>query len=122
MACNVLKDKELSKLAAMTGVSIDDLTALYDKEMLDVSQVRKALIKADYLRLGKDPRFTKAQIAQAIAIEYGTSLGTVNVIVYDQKTNASNRKCKICGTRMTKYKFTKSNGICDDCIVPQIDI
>lgn len=122
MARKSLNEKELNKLSGIVNVPEVYIKQILDRNLLDLPAIRSLLIKKDYKRVcNENPQYSKAQIVQAIAIEYEVSVGFVHTLVYNKVTHPI-KKCKVCGAEMTNYKFTKNRGICDNCAIPNIEV
>ena len=122
MASVILSEKELGKLSTILEIPVEKLEKLYRAGALNTSGIRGMLIKSDYERLTKEyKQYSKTQIISAIQKEYGISRSMVEMLIYNKQINPI-CKCSVCGKEITRYKFSKNKGICDECLIPQIPL
>jgi ribosomal protein S27AE len=110
--------KELSDLARITSVEQTVLTKM--KSFLDVTKVRAALINDEYVREVNTHKYQKKQIIEALMRKYSVSRGFIEKIIYNKVTNKTHF-CVRCASAMSKYKFVRNKGVCDNCIAKEIN-
>lgn len=114
-----LSDKDLSKFSGMSNIDLETLHSLDKLGALDVVGIHSILIKSEYKRLVGEGKYTCKQVAEALANKYGISRYRVETLIYNKETSKS-FYCKECGGEMTRYKFSKNKGVCDNCIISNI--
>lgn len=114
-----LSDKDLVKFSGMSQVDLETLQSLNKLGALDVVSIHSILIKSEYNRLIGEGKYTCKQVAEALANEYSISRYRIETLIYNKETSKSFH-CKECGGEMTRYKFSKNKGVCDNCIISKI--
>lgn len=110
--------KELSDLARI--MSVDEKTLSTLKSIFDMTKVRALLINDEYMREVKTRQYQKKQIIEALMRKYSVSRSVVEQIIY-KKTPNKTHFCTRCAAAMTRYKFTRNSGVCDNCIAKEIN-
>lgn len=116
-----LTEKELNKLATLLDMGVDELKRLCKLGVVNVPTARNLIIKNDYEVNVSTGKYSKTSIIQALMIEYRSSRAKIESVVYGKGTNKI-EECKLCGIQMSRYKYHKSGGICDDCIANSIKL
>lgn len=115
-----IRDKELEKLSALSGVPLSEIHKLHALGVFDSGAVFARLMAADYKRIKKCRRYTVCQIVAAIAKEYQVSEGTVRNAIYEKKKREF--ICIKCGKVVKKTELNRNGGICDECVVKGIEV
>ena len=116
-----LTEKELNKLATLLDMGVDELKRLCKLGVVNVPTARNLIIKNDYEVNVSTGKYSKTSIIQALMIEYQSSRAKIESVVYGKGTNKT-EACKLCGSEMSRYKYHKSGGICDECIAKSIKL
>ena len=115
-----LTESDLRKYTELSNVPVEILLSLNDLGALDVVAIHISLIKYEYQKLVEETKYTGKQIAEALAEKYGVSRHYVETIVYN-KLKDKTYYCIKCGTEMSKYKFSQNKGVCNQCVVSEIN-
>lgn len=115
-----LTSKDLQCYAEISNVPLEYLMALNELGALNVVTIHAVLVKNEYKRLVGENKYTGRQIMEALGNKYGISRYHVETIIYD-KIKSETYTCHRCGSEMSKYKFTKNKGLCDRCVVAEIN-
>lgn len=116
-----LTEKELNKISRLLDMGVDELKRLCKLGVVNVPSARNLIIKNDYQVNLSTGKYTKTSIIQALMIEYSSSRAKIESVIYEKGTN-KREECKICGSEMSRYKYHKSDGICDDCVAKSIKL
>jgi formylmethanofuran dehydrogenase subunit E len=119
MKKNTITEQEINKLSIMFGIDAGILIALASLGLLNISKSAALLIQEEYHEMVHNGELPKTQIASILAEKYKISKSSIEVIIYD-KVNNKNRPCDQCGTEISKYKYVKNNGVCNDCIATKL--
>lgn len=114
----MLMTKELSLLS--TILKVDEKLLIQVRSVLDVKKVRRILIEREFQDAVKEGKFQKKQIISALMIKYDISKSGIEHIIYATVSNKE-KFCTRCGTGISKYKWTRSKGVCDNCIAKEIN-
>lgn len=115
-----LTNKDLDKYAEISNIPIEHLVSLNNMDVLNVVNIHAVLIKNEYKKLLDENKYTGKQIMEALGEQYGISRYHVETIIYD-KIKPTSCVCSKCGSEISKYKFSKNKGVCDKCIVAEIN-
>ncbi len=110
--------RELSLLS--TILKVDEEFLIQIRSVLDVKKVRRMLIVNEFQDAVKDGKFQKKQIISALMKKYGMSQSGIEHIIYATVSNKE-KFCTRCGVSISKYKWTRNKGICDNCITKEIN-
>lgn len=110
--------RELSDLARI--MSVDEKTLSTLKSIFDITKVRALLINEEYVREVKTHKYQKKQIIEALMRKYAVSRSVIEQIIYKKSPNKTHF-CTRCAAAMTRYKFTRNEGVCDNCITKSIN-
>lgn len=113
-----LMNKELSLLS--TIMKVDEEFLIQIRSVLDVKKVRRMLIVKEFQDTVKEGKFQKKQIISALMKKYGMSQSGIEHIIYATVSNKE-KFCTRCGTTISKYKWTRGNGVCDSCKTKEIN-
>lgn len=109
-----LSPQELKSLSVLLKQDEVILQQLNENGILDSTKSRAHLIKAEYRQLSDEPKQLKQDLVLFLAKKYNVSVSSIEVIVYSKTVNKY-CLCKLCESKITKYKSIKNAGICDDC-------
>ena len=115
-----LTNKDLDKYAEISNIPVEHLVSLNNMDALNVVNIHAILIKNEYKKLLDENKYTGKQIMEALGEQYGISRYHVETIIYD-KIKPTSCVCSKCGSEISKYKFSKNKGVCDKCIVAEIN-
>lgn len=108
-----IEDLYLQKVADVTGVPVDYVTMMRDKQMLDEQEVRNILIRHDCHALLQTHKFTERQIYDRLAGIY--NIGNTQLQRIIKMKSKRIFYCKQCGHEVTKAEFKRNAGMCDKC-------
>lgn len=114
-----LREKEIQKLAEVTGSSIETIYKLNSMGLINTNQALDTLILNDWKNLRKTQYPTK-QIVSVLSEYYDCSTSKVETIIYKKKKPVF--FCKECKTIITKSMYIKNNGLCDCCMNNKIKL
>lgn len=115
-----LTNKDLQNYAEISNIPLEYLMAMNELDALNVVTIHATLVKNEYKKLLKENKYTGRQIMEALGNKYGISRYHVETIIYDKIKNEV-YTCHQCGSEISKYKYTKNKGLCDKCIVAEIN-
>ena len=110
--------RELSLLSNI--LKVDEEFLIQIRSVLDVKKVRRMLIAKEFQDAVKEGKFQKKQIISALMKKYGISKSGIEHIIYATVCNKE-KFCTRCGTSISKYKWTRSKGVCDNCMAKEIN-
>jgi len=116
-----LTEKELRKLSVILETEVDGLRRLCDNDLINIPNSRNLLIKSDFEANLSNDRLTRGSIVHALMNEYDASRSKIEAVIYGKTLNKK-EICKICGEDMSRYKYHKFNGVCDNCIAKSIKL
>lgn len=111
-------NRELARLANI--LKVDEELLIQLRSVLDVRQVRRILVEKDFQDAVKEGKFQKKQIVSALMKEYRMSQSGIEHIIYATVINKE-KFCTLCGAAISKYKWTRNKGACDNCIAKEIN-
>lgn len=116
-----LNNREKEKLSRILNIDSSLIAKLSEHDILDTSACRAAIIRTEYHELCSQGKFHGGHIVRALAEAYGLSRSAIDLIIYKKE---SNKKCTCtsCGNPVSKYKFSRYGGLCDACLVKQVNI
>ena len=109
-----LTSPELKTLSVLLKQDEKILHQLDEIGILDSTKSRAYLIKEEYKQISGDSKLLKQDIVLKLARKYKVSVSTIEVVIYSKTVNKY-CFCKLCETKITKYKSIKNLGICDNC-------
>ncbi|PXV57438.1 hypothetical protein CLV62_15222 [Dysgonomonas alginatilytica] len=109
-----LTPQELKELSLLLKQDEENLQQLNEYGVLDVIRTRAYLIEAEFKKLSVESKQLKQDIVMQLARKYNISVSSIEVVVYSKHINKK-CNCNTCGSKVTKYKYRKNAGICDDC-------
>ena len=113
-----LTPKWVKKFAEYKKYPEEVLLKLYNDGVLDAKGVRDYLVKKDFDYTRSITDLTARQAAIVVAKEYHISAAHVLSVYYDNSDVGKKKempKCLKCQTSISKYKFNKYYGFCDNC-------
>lgn len=113
-----LINKELALLSDLLKVDIRFLTQI--RGILDARKARQMLIKKEFKDNVQEGKYQKKQIISALMQKYDMSQSGIEHIIYATVSNKE-KFCTRCGSAISKYKWTRNNGICDCCVRKEIN-
>lgn len=116
-----LTNREKEKLSRILQLDSEIIEKLSGHDILDTSACRAVIIRSEYQEIKKQGLHHGGHIARALADAYGLSLSAIELIIYKKEANKK-FACTCCGNPVSKYKFTRYGGLCDQCLVKQINI
>ena len=110
----------LQKVADISGVPVEYVVKMSDRQLLDEKEVRNMLIRYDCHALLLTHKFTERQIYERIAGIYNiTPIRVKNII---QMRTKRIFYCKKCGHEILQSEHKRNNGMCDRCKTQSIII
>lgn len=116
-----LTNREKEKLSRILEMDSTLIEKLSEHGILDTSACRAAIIRSEYYEIRNQGRHNSGHIAHALADAYGLSRSAIDLIIYKKESNKK-CTCTCCGNPVSKYKFTRYGGLCDACLVKQVEI
>lgn len=117
-----LTEKWVRQYAQANNINEDVIMQLFENDVLNPAAIKAFLIKFNMEKILKDTILNKNQAKKVLSNEYGVSESNIETIIYNKKTTPKGKHCILCGKEMSRYKFTKNQGICDDCLIKQVNI
>lgn len=108
-----LTEEEIYLLAKVNDGNVEELLKV--RLLLDPIKVRRKFIKYEYQRKKWSKLYKNQEIVQLLMAKYDVSRSYIESVVYD-KPIRKNRKCVRCGKEVTTYRWTKNDGVCDECL------
>jgi len=115
-----LRQKDIERLAIITGGEVDYLTKLVSMGYIDHNRVLDGLIKHSYKKLKTAKCYTPGQIIEALMREYGASRSKVQSAIYNKRSNE--HFCSECMKKISASVYKRNNGLCDSCFAKHIQI
>lgn len=109
-----LTTQQIKSLSVLLNQDEEVLKQLDKYGILDISKSRAYLIKAEYKQISGESGQRKQDIVLQLAQKYRLSVSSIEVIVYSKQIN-KRLLCNNCGSEITKYKYGKNEGKCDNC-------
>lgn len=109
-----LTPQELKNLSVLLKMDEAVLQQLNENGILDSTTSRAFLIKQEYKQISCDSKQRKQDIVLQLARKYNMSVSSIEVVVYSKTVNKY-CTCKLCKSKITKYKSQKNAGVCDKC-------
>lgn len=109
-----LTTQEVKGLSAILKMDEENLQQLNEYGVLDVIRTRAYLIEDEFKKLSIESKQLKQDIVLQLAQKYNVSVSSIEVVVYSKHINKK-YNCNTCGSKVTKYKYRKNAGLCDDC-------
>jgi hypothetical protein len=116
-----LRDKEINKLQAITGLEAIQLNNLIALGLIDHRNAFKLLVMHDYKRLMKTKRYTNTQIVMALSDEYQVNAKKILNEAYRDKQTRTFHCCK-CGSQIGRGQYVTNHHVCNACIAKGIQI
>ncbi|MDE6347067.1 MAG: hypothetical protein K2L55_10490 [Muribaculaceae bacterium] len=113
------KEKEIEKLAAITGTTPLQISKLIALGVLDESKCLDALLIYDFRRLKRRGIYKVAQIFEALMERYKVPKWRAEKAVYYKVKKK--RYCKSCQKEISGREYVRGNGKCDQCVAKEID-
>lgn len=115
-----LRQKDIERLAIITGGPVDYLTKLVSMSLIDHSYAIDQLIKYSYKKLKSEKRYTPVQMIEALMREYGASKSKVQNAIYNKRS--SEHYCSECMKKISVSEYKRNDGLCDSCFAKHIQI
>lgn len=106
--------QELKALSVLLKQDEVILQQLNENGVLDSTKSRAHLIKEEYRQILFDTKQRKQDAVMQLAQKYNLSVSSIEVVIYSKTVNKY-CLCKLCESKITKYRSIKNAGICDDC-------
>jgi len=106
------------KIADISGVPVEYIVKLRDRQLLDEQEVRNMLIRYDCNALLKTKKLSDRQVYDTIAGIYNMSYSQVMRIIKMKSKRIF--YCKRCGQEISKSEFKRNNGMCGRCLSQSI--
>ena len=103
----------IQKIADISGVPVNYVLKLRDKQLLNERAVRDMLIRYDCYALLKTEKFTDMQVYSKLAGIYNLSSAQVQRVIKMKSKRVF--YCKHCGREITRKEFNRNGGMCDKC-------
>lgn len=103
----------IQKIADISGVPVEYVVKMRDRQLLDEQEVRNMLIRYDCNALIMTHKFTERQIYDRIAGIYNISPSYVQKIIKMKSKRIL--YCKQCGREITNGEFKRNGDMCDKC-------
>lgn len=116
-----LNNREKEKLSRILEIEGSLIEKLSEHDILNTSACRAAIIRSEYNELRNLGRHSGGHIVRALADTYGLSRSAIDLIIYKKESNKK-YTCTCCGNPVSKYKFTRYGGLCDACLVRQVQL
>lgn len=116
-----LTNREKEKLSRILEMDCPVIEKLSELDVLDTCACRAAIIRSEYYEIRNQGKYHGGHIARALAEAYGLSRSAIDLIIYKKESNKK-CTCTCCGNPVSKYKFTRYGGLCDACLVKQVEI
>lgn len=102
------------KVSDITGVPVEYVIKMRDKQLLNESEVRNTLIRYDCNALLATKKFTERQIFERLAGIYNISVERVRAII-KMKLKRKIFYCIHCGVEISKSIYKTNLGMCGKC-------
>lgn len=106
------------KIADISGVPVEYIIKLRDRQLLDEQEARNMLIRYDCNALLKTRKYTDREIYDIVAGIYNMSYSQVMRIIKMKSKRIF--YCKRCGLEISKSEFKRNNGVCGRCMSQSI--
>ncbi|UYI64324.1 hypothetical protein [Bacteroides ovatus] len=116
-----LNTREKEKLSRILQLDSEIIEKLSEHDILDTSACRAVIIRSEYQDIKSLGRYNGGHIVRALAEAYGLSRSAIDLIIYQKEPNKK-CACTRCGNPVTRYKFARYGGLCDQCLVKQVNI
>lgn len=116
-----LNTREKEKLSRILQLDSEIIEKLSEHDILDTSVCRAVIIRSEYQDIKSLGRHNGGHIVRALAEAYGLSRSAIDLIIYQKEPNKK-CACTRCGNPVTRYKFARYGGLCDQCLVKQVNI
>ena len=100
-----LNSREKEKLSRILKLDSEIIEKLSEHDILDTSACRAVIIRSEYQDIKS----------------LGLSRSAIDLIIYQKEPNKK-CACTRCGNPVTRYKFARYGGLCDQCLVKQVNI
>lgn len=117
-----LTEKWVRQYAQANNIDEDVMIRLFQNNALNPAAIKAFLIKFNMDKILAETVLNKNQAKTVLAKEYGVSASNIETVIYNKNTVSKGKQCVICGNEMTRYKFTKNQGVCDDCLIKQANV
>ena len=108
-----LQEKELLKLAEVTGVPYQNIEKLYAMRIINEALAFDFIIRSDFDKIKKTGKYRSGQIVCRLSQAYCVSENKVRSAVYRKQNRYY--YCTKCRKRIPKSMFKRNEGLCDTC-------
>lgn len=117
-----LTEKWVIQYANINNIDEDVMLFLFHQGCLNPTGIKSALIKHNMDKILNETALNKNQAKIALAKEYGVSSSSIDTVLYNKVTTHKPKHCVCCGAEMSKYQFTKNQGVCDNCLIEKANL
>lgn len=103
----------MQKVADISGIPVEYVAKMRDRQLLDEQEVRNMLIRYDCHALLCTQKFTERQVYDRLAGIYNISPSQVQRIIKMKSTRIF--YCKQCGHKISSIEFKRNGGMCNRC-------
>lgn len=114
-----LKEKEIEKLAAITGSTPLLIKKMIAMNLLHEQRCLNALIAYDMRRLKRQRKYKVGQIIEALSERYNVSSTRVKSAIYFKKRKKYS--CTVCQKEISSREYKRGNGKCNKCVAKEIE-
>lgn len=108
------------KIADISGVPVEYVIKLRDRQLLDEQEARNMLIRYDCNALMKTRKYTDREVFDIVAGIYNISYSQVTRIIKMKSKRIF--YCKRCGLEISKTEFKRNDGMCARCVSQSIKV
>lgn len=109
-----LSVSNIKVLESLTNTPKDILQQLHNLGLIDTSSALNMIIKNEYQALIQGKACLKKDAVMILSGKYEMSKSCVEIIIYKKEINKK-RRCASCHKMVSKYKYQKNKGLCDEC-------
>lgn len=114
-----LQQKEIEKLAAITGTTPMQITKMLALDLLNQQRCLDGLLAYDWRRLKQRRKYKVSQIIEALMERYKVGKWRVEKAVYYKKKKK--KYCTECQKEISGREYSRGNGKCDSCVAKEIE-
>lgn len=114
----ILRNKDILKIGAISGVSVEVLRQMNEQRLLDVEHIRCILMRQDYLNykryIKNKKKYGEEEIIEAIMKDYKENKKYVMDVV-NKNQNKKQCFCRWCCKRISPAQALRADGLCAEC-------
>ena len=114
-----LREKEIEKLSAITGIAPVQITKLISLGILDELRCMDVLLQYDFRRLKRRKQYRVSQIIEALMERYKVAKWRVERAIYHKAPKK--HYCSSCQKEISGREYSRGHGKCDQCVAKGID-